>query len=211
MFLRINPNYEIDTAHCYEDAFNALMNNTYDLLIVDIYFKGSVLTGIDLCRNIRTFSEHVPVIVLTSSASLKDMDLAFSHKIHDYIHKPFDIRHLMIRAKRWLNQETKHQQLNYKDLRFDPKANSFFYREKALSLSPKTKGLLKLFLENPETLLTPDFILEKIWGDYYAQSRNLRSYIHLLRDAMGPECKHFIHTIRGEGYILSQNNDHHSS
>lgn len=199
----------VDIAHDFDQAFNKFYSNVFDLFLLDIYLGQNNLTGLDLCATIRKKNKKKPIIIITSIESIKYLEKAFKLGANDYIRKPFDSKELVLRVERWMQFSENYKikkKIIYKDLLFDFNTNQFYFKKKQIILTKKNKILLKLFMLNPEKLLSHSYIKEKFWGDYsgISKSRNLRSNIQTLRQALKPYCSEWVKTRRGEGYILKK-------
>ena len=74
--------------------------------------------------------------------------------------------------------------------------------DQLVRISNKAFQLLRLFVSNPNSLLTKDVILEEIWHDVYVSEGLIKEYVHDLRLALGddPKQPRFIETVHGRGY-----------
>ncbi len=72
----------------------------------------------------------------------------------------------------------------------------------SIAIGNKAFQILRLFVKNPNHLLTKNDILDAVWGDLYVSEGLVKEYVHDLRAALGddPKCPVFIETIRGRGY-----------
>lgn len=199
---------QIKTANSHKTAWEWISRHKFDIILLDIFFKNCNKTGLDLCEQIRKINQNVPIIMITSARSLDLLEKAFNFGIYDYITKPYNVKELAIRVKRWKNFSLPHKNKNklyyYKKLCYNLKNNQFSYNRKPLKLSKRNKELLSLFIKKPETLLTKIYIIESHWGDHSTlnKKRNLRSSIQYLRNALKMTNCNWIKTIRGEGYIM---------
>ena len=75
--------------------------------------------------------------------------------------------------------------------------------DRHVPLSNKAFQVLRLFVNNPNRLLTKDFILDEIWGDICVSEGLVKEYIHDLRAVLGDDPKQpvFIETVRRRGNI----------
>jgi DNA-binding winged helix-turn-helix (wHTH) protein len=83
---------------------------------------------------------------------------------------------------------------------YDPLNRTLSRGEGEIALTPKTRDLLALFLENPKRLLTRQAIADRLWPDAAVTDDALRFQIAELRKALGNESQGFLRTIPREGY-----------
>ena len=81
------------------------------------------------------------------------------------------------------------------------------YNDKEVSLSKKEFELLKYLMENRGIVLSREKILDHVWGyDYYGDTNVTDVYIRYLRNKIDQKFDvHYIHTIRGVGYLFKEN------
>jgi DNA-binding response OmpR family regulator len=199
----------IKIAKNYDEAIEKIGEIDFDIFLIDIFLGDEEANGIELAKKIREKNKYVPIIIITSSKSINFLEIAFEAGVNDYIEKPFDIKELQIRVKRWGNffqPEIFMETIKYKEISYKIQTNEFFINDKKIELTKKNKILFLLFIKKPEQLLTAEYIREKYWGDYAntRKSRNLRSSIQSLRNSLSKSCPDWIQTVRGEGYILKK-------
>lgn len=83
---------------------------------------------------------------------------------------------------------------------YDPLNRTLSRRGEEIALTPKTRDLLALFLENPKRLLTRQAIADRLWPDVAVTDDALRFQVAELRKALGNESHGFLRTIPREGY-----------
>ena len=62
------------------------------LLLLDVLMPG--LGGLEVCRQVRAAGLNLPIVMLSSQSSPKDMDLARAAGADDYFTKPVDLKDL---------------------------------------------------------------------------------------------------------------------
>ena len=74
--------------------------------------------------------------------------------------------------------------------------------ERPVHITNKVFQLLRLFVQNPQRLLTKNEILESLWPGVYVSESLVKEYVHDLRSALGDNTKNskFIETAHGRGY-----------
>jgi two-component system response regulator ChvI len=93
------------TAAAYADgrrAWSAFDAALPDLVILDIGLPG--MDGLELCRRLRSRSEALPIVFLTSREEEFDRVLGLEIGADDYLCKPFSMRELMARVKALLRR-----------------------------------------------------------------------------------------------------------
>ena len=94
-------NYEVITAEDGVEMDQKLLDNSPDLIILDIMLPGD--DGFTLCQRIRQ-SLNVPIIMLTANSDEMDRILGLEIGADDYIAKPFSPRELLARIKALLRR-----------------------------------------------------------------------------------------------------------
>ncbi len=199
----------VTICHDFDTACSRISAGSFDILLMDIFLGKNSHSGLDLCRSVRQNNDTTPIIIITGFNSLKYLEEAFNLGANDYIRKPFDTKEFRLRVERWVNFSKKVEvknELNYGDLAFDNKLNRFLFKGNPINLTKRNKSLLKIFIKQPEELLNKYYLQKKLWGDHEAidKNRNIRSNIQNLRRSLPLEFKHWIQTVRGEGYILKK-------
>ena len=97
--------FHVDDFENGDDAFDAIFENFYDLLLLDIRVPG--MDGFSLVEYIRKEKIDVPVIVLTSLTDIKDLSKGCELGCNDYIRKPFDMIELKFRIEQLIKNNFK--------------------------------------------------------------------------------------------------------
>lgn len=88
------------------------------------------------------------------------------------------------------------------DFKLDLGDERLWRGDQRVQIGNKAFQLLRLFVSNPNHLLTKDHILDAIWGDVSVSEGLIKEYVHDLRLALGddPKQPRFIETVHGRGY-----------
>ncbi|MDR1616748.1 MAG: response regulator transcription factor [Syntrophomonadaceae bacterium] len=204
----LHENYEIYKAFDGKRGLEIFQLCAFDLVLLDIMLPE--ISGIEVLRKIRRTSS-VPVIILTARDSTVDKVFGLDGGADDYITKPFSIEELMARIRVALRKKTEQARINSEeclscgDLRLFPQHYLVTYADsKKIDLTKKEFDLLKMLLANKNLVLTREKLIEQVWGyDYLGETNIVDVYIRYLRgkidDVFG---KRIIHTIRGVGYVI---------
>lgn len=89
--------YEVITCHTKQQALEIINKHLPDLAILDIGLGDEVEAGFDLCREIRTLSQTIPIIFLTARDSDVDAVSGLRLGADDYLSKDTSIHNLLAR------------------------------------------------------------------------------------------------------------------
>ena len=128
----------------------------------------------------------------------------------DYVTKPFGMLELVARVKavlRRIKRISAQDELNYECIRMDLKRHEITVNGTPVVLTLKEFELLRMLMENEETVLTRDQLLEEIWGyDFDGETRTVDVHIRTLRQKLG-DAGELIKTGRGVGYMVGGSNE----
>jgi DNA-binding response OmpR family regulator len=91
--LFLQSDYEVATATNVVETLRLAQSGDYNLFIFDSLLPDG--SGIDLCRSVREFNQHTPILFYSGVAYEKDKRLALSSGAQDYLVKPVDISYLL--------------------------------------------------------------------------------------------------------------------
>lgn len=200
--------HQVDVATDGDMGLAMAEKGGYDLLILDWMLPG--LSGLDLCRRIRSRQDPTPVLFLTAKDTLDDRVDGLDAGADDYLVKPFELRELLARVRALgrraaaIEGPPPGSRLSFGDLELD-QANQLAYRQgQAIELSEKETALLAYLLCHANQVLPHEQIYQAVWGDQDLPSSNvLAAQMRLLRRKIEPKGTHpLIHTIYGKGYRL---------
>ena len=89
--------YFVDTARDGKEGLNKILNNSYDLVILDVMMPK--MNGFDVCKNIRQAKLAIPVLMLTAKGTIDDKTIGFDCGADDYLVKPFDVQEVLLRIR----------------------------------------------------------------------------------------------------------------
>ncbi len=180
----------------------------YDLYILDVIIPG--ISGLDLCRKLKTINSDVPVLMLSALGTTDDKLIGFDSGADDYLVKPFEFRELLARVKvllRKANQSADaHNKLVVGDLELDLIKKDACRGNTHIDLTAKEFALLEYFMRNSGRVLSRNDIAEKVWEASFDFGTNVVDvYINFLRKKIDKGYdKKLIHTRVGFGYIFGE-------
>ncbi|MRR34157.1 response regulator transcription factor, partial [bacterium] len=126
----------------------------------------------------------------------------------DYLTKPFAFAELLARVRALLrrSEQERGAEIRFADLRLDPVTHKVWRKDKEIDLTAKEYSLLEFFMRNPNQVLTRTTIAENVWDYIFDSFTNIIDvYVNYLRKKIDRESdKKLIHTVRGVGYILKE-------
>jgi len=197
--------FYVNIARTVKEALDTFKNNNYDLVILDLTLPDG--TGFEICKKIRQNSS-VPIIFLTASDEEVNIVMGLDIGGDDYITKPFKLNELISRINALLRRtkisKIEQNQMLSNGILINLVENRVFKDKSELELTTAEFRLLCLFMKNPNTVLTRDIILNKLWdnnGDFI-DNNTLSVYIRRLRCKIGDasERPQYLVTVRGVGY-----------
>ncbi|MFN6487809.1 MULTISPECIES: response regulator transcription factor [unclassified Nostoc] len=198
--------YNINVAHDGIAGLTLARELSPDLIILDWMLPG--LSGLEICRRLRTTGISIPVILLTAKDEVNDRVAGLDAGADDYVVKPFSIEELLARIRAHLRrtQETDQDIFQFEDLSLNHRTRQVYRGKRAIELTAKEFDLLEYILSHPRQVFTKDQILQKVWGyDFMGNSNIIEVYIRYLRLKLEENNeKRLIHTVRGVGYVLRE-------
>ena len=197
--------FSIDTAAEGRDAFHRALDESYDLIILDVVIPH--IDGLELLGRLRKQGSAVPVLILSAKDSLEDRVRGLNCGADDYLVKPFGFAELLARVRALLRRpaDIAKSSLLVGHLKVDFSARKVTRDGRTISLTRKEFALLEYLVRNRGTVLTRAMIAEHVWDQHFDSfSNTIDVYIRYLREKLedGSEQK-LIHTVRGVGYVLS--------
>ena len=185
--------YEIFDAKTGEEALEALREQRFDLVLLDMNMPG--IGGLEACREIRVNSE-VAIIMLTVRNSEQDKVSALDAGADDYITKPFGMPELLARIRAAMRrlpgfQGSEEEALRLEGVEINLATRRVISREGEVRLTPKEFELLRYLIANPNVAIPHAKLLQAVWGpDYGDQVEYLRVFMNQLRKKIERDPSH---------------------
>lgn len=196
--------YQVTVAQDGLAGLTAARENNPDLVILDWMLPG--ISGVEICRRLRSTGNQVPAIILTAKDEVLDRVTGLDAGADDYVVKPFSIEELLARVRAHLRrtQEPDPQMWEYNDLILDRRSREVYRGKRLIELTAKEFDLLEYMIAHPRQVLTREQILDKVWGyDFMGDSNIIEVYVRYLRLKLeANQEKRLIQTVRGVGYVL---------
>ena len=202
----LNNNFSVDEADNGKVALNKLLNNSYDLMVLDIMMPE--MDGFTMLQELPK-EKHIPTIVLSARGEEYDKLSGFDLGIDDYLTKPFSPNELIARIKAIMNRYSNNLLNTYKldSLEVNFSAHYIKIDNKIINVTPKEFEILTYLIKNKGIAISREQLLSKLWGyDYFGDDRTVDTHIKMLRGNLGEYRDHII-TVRGIGYKFVENEE----
>jgi DNA-binding response OmpR family regulator len=203
-YLEIND-YSVEWVDDGKYALDHFRKGLFNICILDIMLPH--VDGFTIANEIRQINNEVPIIFLTAKKLKEDVLKGYGVGGDDYITKPFDTDILLAKIKAILSRRD--FQSGTRDIFeigkfiFNAKLRTLVIGDIETKLSPKEAQLLELLAVNPNTLISREMALKKIWGsDDYFTARSMDVYITKLRKFLSEDPALNIKNIHGAGFQL---------
>lgn len=186
-----------------------------DLVVLDLMLPG--IDGLSICREIRSGSGYVPVLMLTAKSSELDRVLGLEMGADDYLTKPFSVAELSARVKALFRRvdamattpaaETRSDELIVEGLRIDPQRRRVYVRDQEVELTAREFDLLWHFASHPGRVFSRIQLLDSVWGyNHEGYEHTVNTHINRLRGKIEthPARPEFIQTVWGVGYRFQE-------
>jgi DNA-binding response OmpR family regulator len=203
--------YDVTVATDGEAGLRLASAAAPDLVLLDVMLPK--MTGLDVCRQLRSGGNDVPIIMLTARGQEIDKVLGLKTGADDYITKPFGFMELLARAEAVLRRsrgpavsQGGPEVASFGDVTLDFKRHEAKKGGAPLDLSPREFQLLAFFLRHRGEIVTRETLLDEVW-DYNAIpfTRTVDMHIAKLRKKIedDPADPRHIVTVHRLGYKLT--------
>ena len=177
-----------------------------DLVLLDLRLPD--ISGFEVCREIRTRS-NLPIIMVTAQTDTHDLVAGLEAGADDYVTKPVNSKELAARIRAALRRIVRESSgrtpdvTRFGDIELHRDAGTVTKGGTEVALTKTELRLLIEFADHPNSVLSRDQLLERVWGyEYLGDSRLVDAHIRRLRVKIedSPNEPRFITTARGMGY-----------
>ncbi len=198
--------FETDSCFNGEEALEHLTYAGYDVVVMDIMMPR--VDGITALTRLREAGNMTPVIFLTARDTIADKVKGLNLGANDYVVKPFSFDELIARIMAVSRTAAGHasSRLTLGDLELDLGSHVVKRAGGEIRLTGKEYNLLEYMFLNKGRILSREKILSHVWGYDYDGGENIVDvYMTYLRRKIDGEHENkLIHTVRGIGYTLKE-------
>ncbi|HZI20266.1 MAG TPA: response regulator transcription factor [Pyrinomonadaceae bacterium] len=158
--------YNVQVARDGQTGLRLASERGLDLVILDVMLPR--MSGLDVCRQLRSEGNSTPIIMLTARGQEIDKVLGLKTGADDYVTKPFSFLELMARVEAVLRRATKTadevEGAQFGDVEINFKTFEAKKGGRAIELSPREYKMMRYFVEHRGEVVTRDELLDHVWG-----------------------------------------------
>ena len=201
--------YEVDSAYDGGEALKQIQSAHYDLIILDIMLPS--LDGFSITERMRLNNNQTPILILSAKNTSSNRVQGLKLGADDYLTKPFNLEELLLRVAKLIQKAIPNNSASETLATFEFAGHKINFESLEVILADgasiqltKTEALLlRLLIENKNTVVSREKILQTVWGyQVFPNTRTIDNFITAFRkyfekDSKNPE---FFISIRGVGY-----------
>jgi DNA-binding response OmpR family regulator len=204
--------FEVEAAADGLTGLNLFREKPPSAVILDLKLPG--MSGRDLCREFKSISPSIPIVVVSANSEIDDKVLLLELGADDYVTKPFSPKELLARVRRAIRRV---QQVpvvqaqagtvrRFSDVSVNFDSMEVLRNSKKVQLTAQEFRTLRYFMEHPDKMISRDELLNEVWGyTNYPSTRTVDNHVLRLRHKLEPDPanpKYFL-TLHGSGYKFS--------
>ena len=176
----------------------------FDVLLLDVMMPGQ--DGWELLEELREAGRDTPAIFVTARDAVEERVKGLSLGADDYIIKPFAFEELLARIHAVVRRRRAAEPVEYADLRIDPARRAVWRAGRPIDLSPREFDVLRALMARPDKVVPRADLLRDVWGISFDPGTNIVDvHIARLRRKIDRHGRPLVRTVRGEGYMLAEN------
>lgn len=196
-----NSGYEAVGCINANEAYDALYENTIDLIVSDIMTPG--VDGFEFARNVRDVNNDIPILFMTARDDIASKQRGFRIGVDDYMVKPIDLDELFLRIGALLRRAkiASSRKLEIGSFVMDADEHTAYLGDDEISLTSREFNILYKLLSYPKKTFTRTQLMDEFWDvDTGTAPRAVDVYMTKLRQKLS-DCEDFeIKTVHGLGY-----------
>ncbi len=203
--------YSVLVAHTGEEGFYLVQAQPFDLVVLDVMLPGH--DGFEILSTLRRRGIRTPVLLLTSRDAIEDRVRGLDAGADDYLVKPFAFPELLARIRVLLRRGKPHasQRLQLADLEMDVAQRSVVRAGQSIDLTAREFDLLEYLFANLGRVVSREMLARDIWKETARQTPldNVidAQMVRLRRKLDGQFERKFLHTVRGVGFVLREEDE----
>ncbi len=193
--------YEATSCLCADEAYDAMYENVFDLIVSDIMMPGT--DGFEFAKTVRSMNNEIPILFMTARDDFEAKQRGFRVGIDDYMVKPIDLDELFLRIGALLRRAkiASSRKLEIGSFIMDADERTAYLDGEEISMTAREFSILYKLLSYPKKTFTRTQLMDEFWdADTDTAPRAVDVYMTKLRSKLA-ECDDFeIVTVHGLGY-----------
>ncbi len=193
--------YEATGCFNANEAFDALYDNMFDLIVSDIMMPGN--DGFEFAKNVRELNEDIPILFMTARDDIASKKRGFRIGVDDYMVKPIDFDELFLRIGALLRRAkiAASRKLEVGSFVMDADEHTAYLNAEEIPMTNREFSILYKLLSYPKKTFTRSQLMDEFWdADTETAPRAVDVYMTKLRQKLS-DCNDFeIVTVHGLGY-----------
>ena len=184
-----------------DNAFDAMYENVFDLIVSDIMMPGT--DGFEFAKEVRDMNADIPILFMTARDDIASKQRGFRIGVDDYMVKPIDLDELFLRIGALLRRAkiAANRKLEIGSFVMDADEHTAYLNEEEIQMTNREFSILYKLLSYPKKTFTRTQLMDEFWdADTETAPRAVDVYMTKLRSKLA-ECDEFeIVTVHGLGY-----------
>lgn len=196
-----NSGYEAAGCLNVNEAYDALYENIFDLIVSDIMMPGA--DGFEFAETVREQNENIPILFMTARDDIASKQRGFRIGVDDYMVKPIDLNELFLRIGALLRRAkiASNRKIEIGSFIMDADEHTAYLNNEEIPLTNREFSILYKLLSYPKKTFTRVQLMDEFWDvDTETSPRAVDVYMTKLRSKLS-RCEDFeIKTVHGLGY-----------
>jgi DNA-binding response OmpR family regulator len=193
--------YEVSGCLNADDAYDAMYENVFDLIISDIMMPG--IDGYEFAKSIRSLNSEIPILFMTARDDIHSMQKSYRIGIDEYMTKPINFDELLLRIGALLRRAkiVNSHRLEVGSFVMDLDEHTARLNGEEISLTIREFNILYKLLSYPKKTFSRQQLMNEFWdAGTTSGTRTVDVYMTKLRAKLA-DCEDFeIQTVHGLGY-----------
>ena len=201
--------YDVSSSYDGANALQQIQHAHFDLIILDVMLPS--LDGFSLTETVRLNNIDTPILILSAKNTSANRVQGLKLGADDYLTKPFNLEELLLRVAKLIQKARTSKPDNFDLDKYEFDGNTIHFKllqattkgGETINLTKKEAMLLKLLIENKQTVITRERILQTVWGyNVFPNTRTIDNFILNFRKYFESDSRNPVHfiSIRGVGY-----------
>lgn len=205
-FQRATKSLDLDLVVCND--INSVSLDEYIVVLLNVDLNDP--ESLEKIKAVRDLNELVFISVVSEECSEGDIVNALECGADECFTKPLNMTLLLAKHRTIFKRLARHYTQEITSItagpfRYDVSTLRFYKNGKEIPLSSKENAVVKLFMDNADTVFTKDYIYSKVWGSAIIDENTIMVYMNRIRQKIedNPVKPKYLQTVRGVGYKLN--------